>query len=250
MTAQPTPVWLSQPLPGVQVRTVAAAEINRAMTQDIAQRLRDAIAARGKAVLCVSGGKSPIALFEALRAQALDWPKVHVTLADERCVDADHVASNAGLVKAHLLQGPAQAAHWTGLMPEPWVEATPAQWAAHASQQLAQVGAADVLVLGMGEDGHTASLFPAAPHLLQALDAQQPAACLSIELADPPANAPYARITQTLSHLLKARHIVLPVTSKDKHAVLTNAWMSRSTALPISYVLHQVQSPVHVWISV
>ena len=249
MNVTTTPVWLNRPLPGVQVHTIAASDFNQAMAQDTAQRLRDAISAQGRAVLCVSGGKSPITFFEALRTQALDWSKVHITLADERCVDAEHAASNARLVKTHLLQGLAQSAQWTGLVPEPLMRATPTQWAALASKCIAKIGAADVLVLGMGEDGHTASLFPSATNLLQALDMQQPDACLSVELTSLPANAPYPRITQTLSQLLKARHIVLPITSKDKHPVLAKAWMVRSTALPISYVLHQLQSPVHVWIS-
>jgi len=249
MNVATTPVWLAVALPGVQVHTIAAEDLNQAMARDTAQRLREAISAQNQAVLCVSGGKSPIPFFEALSAQTLDWSKVHVTLADERCVGAEHDASNAGLVKNHLLQGPAQAAQWTGLMPEPWMTATPAQWAALASKNVQKIGPADVLVLGMGEDGHTASLFLTASNLSHALDMAQPDACLSMELTSLPANAPYPRITQTMSQLLKARHILLPITSKGKHDVLSQAWLKRSAALPVSYVLHQSQSPVHVWIS-
>ena len=86
------------------VHTVSQAELNVRLAQDIAQRLAAAIQARGFAVLSVSGGKSPVALFEALRVIDIDWAHVRVTLVDERCVPCTHADSNAGLVHSHLLQ--------------------------------------------------------------------------------------------------------------------------------------------------
>jgi 6-phosphogluconolactonase len=76
-----------------------------AIAAHIADALRAAIAARGRASLAVSGGKSPIPMFEALREQDLDWSRVTVVLVDERVVPRDHQASNTGLVARHLLQG-------------------------------------------------------------------------------------------------------------------------------------------------
>jgi len=114
---------------------------------------------------------------------------------------------------------------------------------------LQAVGRTDVLVLGMGADGHTASLFPDALNLADALDLSNPHACIAIELANPPANAPYQRLTQPLAQLLRARHIVLPLSGADKLATLRLAQQGISPQYPVSCVLHQTQTPVALWIS-
>ena len=149
--AAPLPFWQAQTLPQVTVQQVATDALNARLAQDIAQRLSTAIDARGVAVLSVSGGKSPIALFEALRVQDIDWPKVRVTLVDERCVPNTHPDSNALLVQTHLLQGQAAKAQFVamvntsnGALPAPLVQAKVAGIA------LVAAGIADVLVLGMG----------------------------------------------------------------------------------------------------
>ena len=217
------------------------------LAQDIAQRLAAAIALRGVAVLCVSGGKSPIALFEALRVQPIDWSRVRVTLTDERCVTCTHPDSNAILVRQHLLQDRASAAQFVPLVAEEHEPLpSPAILAQTASRALQAAGRVDVLVLGMGADGHTASLFPQAPNLVEALDPNNPEACVTIE---PPASAPYARVTQTLAQLLRARHIVLPLSGADKLATLRLARLSISNQYPISHVLHQTLTPVALWLN-
>lgn len=245
-----TPFWLAQPLPRVTVQQAPADEFNTQLAHDMAQRLRAAISARDLAVLSVSGGKSPIALFEALRVQPLDWTKVRVTLVDERCVPPTHPDSNAYLVRTHLLQDAAQHAQFVDMTADHVSPShTPAAQADAAGKALLAAGDCDVLVLGMGADGHTASLFPEAPNLNQALDLHNTQACVSIELLHPPANAPYARITQTLARILSARHIVLPLSGADKHQTLAQAWQAPSPHYPISYVLHQTQTPVALWLT-
>jgi 6-phosphogluconolactonase len=102
----------------------------------------------------------------------------------------------------------------------------------------------------MGADGHTASLFPDAPGLADALSMDTTTACMGIELPHPPANAPYARITQTLPQILSARHIVLPIAGADKYKTLEQAWTQASPRWPVSFVLHQNQTPVHLWLSI
>jgi 6-phosphogluconolactonase len=99
----------------------------------------------------------------------------------------------------------------------------------------------------MGADGHTASIFPGMPNLAQALDPQGRSVCLPVAREGLPPAAPHARITQTLAHLLTARHIVLPVRGSDKLQTLRRACQGRE--LPISHVLHQSLAPVAVWIS-
>jgi 6-phosphogluconolactonase len=255
-SAAPLPFWQAQTLPQVTVQQVATDALNARLAQDIAHRLNAAISARGVAVLSVSGGKSPIALFEALRVHNIDWAKVRVTLVDERCVPNTHPDSNALLVQTHLLQGLAQQAQFVPMvttvtspngvnasLPPPLVQAKVAGLA------LVAAGIADVLVLGMGTDGHTASLFPDAPNLQDALDTHNTQACVAIELAHPPANAPYARVTQTLAHILSARHIVLPLSGAEKLTTLQQAWGKADPRYPVSYVLHQTQTPVALWLT-
>jgi 6-phosphogluconolactonase len=245
-----TSTWHPESRGTLTVHTVSQAELNVRLAQDIAQRLAAAIQARGFAVLSVSGGKSPVALFEALRVIDIDWSRVRVTLVDERCVPRIHADSNALLVQTHLLQdlaAKAQLVFMVASAAEPL--GSPAVQAKAASLALTAAGVADVLVLGMGADGHTASLFPEASNLADALDLRNTQTCVSIELTHPPANAPYARITQTLAQILSARHIVLPLTGNDKLNTLQQAWKQATPALPISFVLQQTQTPVALWLA-
>jgi 6-phosphogluconolactonase len=241
--------WMPVTRGNVTVHAVSADHLAAQLAPDIAQRLHAAINARGKAVLSVSGGKSPIALFEALRVHAIDWSKVIVTLVDERCVSNTHRDSNAHLVKQHLLQGAAHAATLVPMVSETIDVSDVTQQAVWAGAQLRTAGPADVLVLGMGADGHTASLFPDAPNLAQALDLQNTQVCVGITLPHPPVNAPYPRVTQTMAQLLKAKRIVLPINGDDKRDTLQRAWPHVQDALPVSHVLHQTLTPVAVWIA-
>jgi 6-phosphogluconolactonase len=180
----------------------------------------------------------------------IDWSRVRITLVDERCVPRSHPDSNALLVQTHLLQdlaAKAQLVFMVASTAEPLDN--PATLAKAASLALTAAGVADVLVLGMGADGHTASLFPDAPNLTNALDLRNTQTCVAIELAHLPANAPYARITQTLAQILSARHIVLPLSGTDKLNTLQLAWKQATPALPISCVLQQTQTPVALWLA-
>lgn len=212
----------------------------------IAAALRAAIAARGRASLAVSGGKSPVPMFEALREQDLDWSKVTVVLVDERVVPRDHEASNTALVARHLLQGPAAAARFV-----PFFGELPAQFNAEVLDALVQ-GATeriadlpwplDVAVLGMGEDAHTASLFPGAPGYARAIATDAPLAWVV------PDTAPHARLSFTLHALLQARELLLSISGAAKLAVYRRASEKADTALPISLILNQTQTPMSVWI--
>ena len=245
-----THTWHPESRGALTVHTVSQSDLNVRLAQDIAQRLATAIQARGIAVLSVSGGKSPVALFEALRVIDIDWSRVRITLVDERCVPRIHPDSNALLVQTHLLQelaAKAQLVFMVATAAEPLDSPTTQAKAAAAAIKAA--GTTDVLVLGMGADGHTASLFPDAPNLTDALDLHNTQTCVAIELAHPPANAPYARITQTLVQILSARHIVLPLSGTDKLNTLQQAWQQATPALPISFVLQQTQTPVALWLA-
>jgi 6-phosphogluconolactonase len=224
-----------------------------ALAQDIAQRLEDAIAHRGHALLCVSGGKSPIALFKALSDLPIAWSRVTVTLVDERCVPTEHPDSNAALVRQHLLQGAASAARFVDWVPAthtrvqagPWPQeaAQYRAWAQAIEDQLRPLWPADVVVLGMGLDGHTASLFAQAAGTEVALDPHTTQLCAPVR----PPHAPHDRLTLTLSALQSAHHVVLQLSGAGKRHIYQLARAQRSTGRPISLVLDQPRQPVAVW---
>ena len=218
-----------------------------AIAAHIASTLRSAIAARGQASLAVSGGKSPIPMFEALREQDLDWSKVSIVLVDERVVPRDHADSNTALVARHLLQGKAAAARFLlffrELAPTFNAEVLDAL-VIDASERIAALPwPLDVAVLGMGEDAHTASLFPGAPGYARAIATDQRLAWVV------PDTAPHARLTFTLSALLAARELVLSIAGGSKLAVYRKAAEKADESLPISLVLNQSSTPIGVWIA-
>ncbi|HMN93951.1 MAG TPA: 6-phosphogluconolactonase [Hydrogenophaga sp.] len=217
-----------------------------AVAAHIAEALRAGIAARGRASLAVSGGKSPVPLFEALRDQDLDWSRVGIVLVDERVVPPGHEASNGTLVARHLLQGSAAAARFL-----PYVGEVPAQFNAEVLDALVQDATArietlpwplDVAVLGMGEDGHTASLFAGAAGFARAIATDDRLAWVV------PDSAPHARISLSLDALLQARELVLSIAGETKRAVYRRAAEKADPALPVSLVLNQTRTPVSVWI--
>ncbi|WP_137971712.1 6-phosphogluconolactonase [Pseudomonas sp. F(2018)] len=207
---------LQMPLgvPGYQYETPAL--MAEALAEQVAEGLRGAVQERGRALLVVSGGRSPVAFYECLARLELPWSKVQVSLADERWVPPSHADSNEALVRRHLLQGPAAQATMLGLY-------HPAQSldeaARLAEQSVAGLPPIDVLVLGMGDDGHTASLFPASPNLAQALRDDCPRRLLAMHA---PA-APHERLSLTLPALTGAHLQLLAIQGSTKLAVLTRA---------------------------
>jgi 6-phosphogluconolactonase len=203
--------------------------------------LSAAIAARGSASLVVSGGKSPTKLFEHLRAQALDWSRVCVALADERWVDPTDASSNEKFVRDVLLKEHASAAKFIGLKN---AAPTPDVGAVAAWETFARVPRPfDMVILGMGDDGHTASLFPASPNLANALNPNAVAGCVGMWSPI----APQARLRLNLSALLDSRRIVILINGAQKWSTFTTASESGSIAdMPIRAVLRQTRTPVEV----
>src|SRR5277367_167052 len=183
---------------------------SRALSSKIAASLNAAIAARGLASLVVSGGKSPVTLFETLRAESLDWSRVCVALVDERWVDPTDPSSNEKLVRDVLLKDAAAAARFIGLKNG---APTPDLGAVSAWETFARVPRPfDAVVLGMGDDGHTASLFPRSPNLASALNPAAIAGCVGMRSPV----APHPRMSLNLSALLGSRRIVVLITGAQK----------------------------------
>ncbi|HEX5305418.1 MAG TPA: 6-phosphogluconolactonase, partial [Dyella sp.] len=188
-----------------------------ALAERVAARLREAIADRGRALLAVSGGSTPTHFFERLSRAPLDWSRVQITLVDERWVPESSERSNARLVKSLLLQHAAAAASFVPLYQD---AATPEDGLAALNAQLdALAFPFDVAVLGMGDDGHTASFFPGGDRLADALDPAGRARVLPMRAT----GAGEPRITFTLPVLLDARALFLHVEGEAKRRVLADA---------------------------
>ena len=213
-----------------------------ALSECIASGLEGALALRDVATLAVSGGSTPKPLFEALSFCELDWSRVLVTQVDERWVPEDHADSNAALIREHLLQNNAAQARLVSMKVD-GDDAFAAE--AEVNDKLEHFAEAiDVAVLGMGEDGHTASFFPAADNLAQAVDPRSDALCLALR---PPA-APHDRMTLSLAALLRSRQLYLHITGGAKWQVLETALAGDDAfELPIRSVFHREDSPLEVF---
>ena len=191
-------------------------------------------------MLAVSGGRSPIALFEALSRAKLDWTNVTITLVDERLVPPRHADSNAALVRRHLLQHAAAAARFLPLVGEQTDVSDPAAALAEAE---AAFPTPDIAVLGMGADGHTASLFPQAPQLAEAVSPE----CRSKLVHTSPVTAAHERISMGLNTLAAVPQLLLSIQGADKRAVLEQAAATPSNERPISLLLHRANVHCQVY---
>jgi len=199
-----------------------------------AERLRAGIAARGAALLVVSGGMTPARFFDALSTIPLDWTRVAITLADERRVADNSPRSNARLVREALLRNHAAVASFTPLADS---RLTEDQELVAASARLARLPLpADVVLLGMGEDGHTASWFPGAEGVSEAMDigARQLVATIETLSAGEP------RLTLTGRVILRARAIALQIEGEGKLRAFADALEpGPEEAMPIRAVLRR-----------
>ena len=189
--------------------------------QAIGTALSLAIAARGTASLVATGGRSPGAIYDRLSVADLDWARIIITLSDDRCVDDRHPDSNARLVRSRLLQGTALKARFLPLWPAP---------GAATVQALLPF---DAVMLGMGEDGHIASLIPGDPGLEDGLTILNPIRQVPAGLGTPP----LARITLTLTAILNARTIFLLIAGTAKREVIERAMAGED--LPVGRLIAQ-----------
>ena len=186
-----------------------------ALAEAVGAKLAAAIAARGAATLAVSGGTTPRQFLQRLATQPVDWKAVTVTLCDERWVPPTHARSNARLVRENLLVGAAAAARFVPLY-EPTPD--PETGLARVRQRIdALPQPLDVVTLGLGLDGHTASWFPGGDHLAAAIDPDGATSVLPMRAPD----AGEPRITLTLPPIAAARSRYLQIEGADKQTVLS-----------------------------
>ncbi len=206
----------------------------------VAKTLSAAIQQKGKASLAVSGGSTPIRFFKTLSHEELDWKNVSITLVDDRCVPTSSLRSNQRLVTLDLLQGAAAQASFTGL----YRDGKNADRLDKIEAGLRPLLPIDVLVLGMGTDGHTASLFPGGDNLQEATNAATKKIVIHM-------NAPATeekRITLTAPVLWSATEIVLHIEGAKKREVLDAALAAGDPAvMPIRYILQKRPDLRVVW---
>ena len=200
-----------------------------ALADQIASELREAVEAKGRATLSVPGGTTPGPIFDILSGVDLDWSKVAVMLNDERWVGEDSPRSNTRLLRERLLRDRAGDAALVPLYadaarPEDRMDALAEGIAAHLP--------IDVLLLGMGVDMHTASLFPGADRLAEALSDDAP---ILLPMRAEAAGEP--RITLSAPVLRDAMHIHILITGAEKRAAIERAEALPPEEAPVAAVL-------------
>jgi len=215
------------------------------LADSVASKMRSIINSRGRVSLAVSGGKTPKEFFQKLSQQELDWSKVLVTLVDDRWVDDTDENSNARLVKENLLINNASLAYFVPLKN---AEQTPKDGLMISENRLhEQIDELDIVVLGMGLDGHTASWFPESEALTQCLDEQTAACCFAVM------DAPQfpQRMTMSLSLVLRSKHIYLHFEGDEKNSVYEQVCDEHEKhnfePMPVRSVLFQNQVPVNIY---
>lgn len=211
----------------------AAGRIAASLTRDLGSN--------AEAAIVVSGGTTPRGCLERLAVTDLPWNRVHVLPSDERWVPAGHTDSNETMVRNSLLVKRAAAATFHSLYRE---AGTAEDHCGTLAKEIASLPLPfSSVLLGMGEDGHFASLFPDFAGLAEGLDVDSNEPCLAVRTS----GSPYQRMTLTLATLVRSREIVLLIFGVQKRTVI-DASKRRPDAYPIGRLLHQSRVPVHaIW---
>ncbi len=201
----------------------------------VASALADALSVPGPTSLVAAGGSTPLATYRRLSAMDLDWSKVTITLGDERWVDASVPESNERMIRETLFQNFTAAARF---LPLKGRGASPEDDAKAVEPELRRMAPFSAVLLGMGEDGHVASLFPGNP---------PPAPerwCVGVAMSG---LAPFVpRITLTPRALLATRSLVLQIAGPAKRAIVERVLAGDGGDLPVARILRQAATPVRV----
>jgi len=216
-------------------------ELADAVAGDVGFIIESAVDARGSSLIAVPGGRTGPAIFPKLASQKLPWKKVTVIPTDDRLVPMDDERSNVrAIAKAFLPAG-------ARVIP---IAADIADYKLAGNSADARLQdlpwPPDLVWLGMGKDGHTASIF-AGPDLQEAFDAPKARRAIGV-MPDPlPEDAPVARVTLTRAAILSARTLLITITGLEKRALLEGAIADgQSSKLPIGRVLAEVEQPIDI----
>ncbi len=217
---------------------------------ELVVQISNAIDVKGRAVIALSGGSTPKPLFKALSEHDIEWDKVIITLVDERWVPESHELSNAAFMKKHLLDSLPTQTRFVPLYQE--AQSVQASFdlvladyqAATGAPEAEPVTSFDIVILGMGGDGHTASFFPDADNIdeLVAIDAKAPLLTCSSP------STQVERITWSLPTLLNTTFLALHFTGSGKLDVFDAAVSGGALEeLPIRSAIFQTRTPLNVY---
>ena len=196
--------------------------------QSIYEALKNNIDNNGSVSFVVSGGSSPVKIFNDLSKSDLDWSKVSVTLVDDRVVSSEHSDSNEKLLKENLFINNASAAKFISLKSD--------------SEEVMNINRPfDIMLLGMGEDGHFASLFP---ELVDNSNYFDLSANPEIIFTEPMGNPCHKRVSMNLSMIMKSKKIILLVSSSAKSILVDQALENKY--LPIHFLLNQQTKVIEI----
>lgn len=224
------------------IEHATAAALAEAIATQLGTALDAALASDGRAALALAGGRTAPPIFARLAAQPRDWSRVTLMPSDERWVPATHADRNSAALRAAFAA--VAAVRFLELAPPDAAGTADAGTACLALAGHPQPFAATLL--GMGADGHFASLFPGAPTLAAGLDPATAAPAIAIVPDPTPVAGPHPRISLTLSRILKSRLIVLAITGADKRAVL-DAAVAGDTSLPVTALLRAAPGLIVHW---
>lgn len=215
-------------------------ELVLALNEHLVVHLKQALAHRNHASMVVPGGSTPIPLFDLLAQDTLDWSKITLVPSDERWLAADHPDSNEGVIRSHFLSK--TQAHFISLCSG---VTHPEAGETRIRQRLQQLSwPTDICLLGMGEDGHVASLFADAPEFNRGIAADNQDLCLAIR----PGNVAHTRMSLTLNALLNTREIIILIHNDAKKKIYLSARANATQiTLPVGHILHRSHVPVHIY---
>ncbi|MFZ5746292.1 MAG: 6-phosphogluconolactonase [Pseudomonadota bacterium] len=218
------------------------AEMGEALAGDIGFIIENAIDARGNAVIALAGGRTPQPAYDALAKAKIDWKRVTIVPTDDRLVPMGDPLSNVTMIAKTFMPKGARVLPITS---EAAADYRAAGKAADARLQELH-WPLDLCLLGMGTDGHTASIFPG-PDLDEALNGPKERRALGV-MPDPlPPEAPVARVTLSLAAIVSARALMIAITGDEKRAVLESAIdQGQSGPYPIGRVLAESELPVDI----
>jgi 6-phosphogluconolactonase len=223
-------------------------ELSTALAEALEHQARLCIAEKSTAFFALAGGSTPLPAYRKLAQANLDWSSLSLVPTDERWVPQSHASHNLMQLKACFADR--KEINWLSLVPEALqLYKTPLASALHASKVLAAMPERfDCVVLGMGTDAHTASIFPGANNVAEALNIKVLTSAVAITPNPLPPEAPFARITLTAERLLRTKEIIVAITGEKKRDVLEQALQYPSVSKPIGALLQAARSvPVKIF---